>query len=296
MPLGAVYLGEQFFRPGESFRIVKHSEALIGEQRPHSHDFVEICYVCEGMGYHEVGEETYRVAKGDLFLINYEVKHAFYRDPEDEELVTYNLLFLPGFMDDSLLPFSDFSSLTMSYLFKDSWKEGRIRENLRLNAEEQREFDELIGKMEREYNGRLEGYNAVLRAYMIELIVKMMRGYQRRSAADERQPRRKSEIEAVLRYLDTHYREPFRLAELAKRTFFSKNYFSQLFKETTGMTAMHYLQLVRIEEACRMMLDPEKKIAQIALDVGYADYKAFYLAFKKQKGVSPHEYRSGLTP
>ncbi|WP_420872134.1 hypothetical protein [Cohnella rhizosphaerae] len=31
------------------------------------------------------------------------------------------------------------------------------------------------------------------------------------------------------------------------------------------------------------------------MDVGYADYKTFYLAFKKQKGRSPHEYRSGLT-
>ncbi|MEK3914842.1 AraC family transcriptional regulator [Paenibacillus sp. FSL H7-0331] len=289
-----VFQGNRFFREGESFSIVKHSESMMEDRSFHSHDFVEICYVYSGSGYHVVGEQIYEVAKGDLFLINYEVTHTFYRTAEQQELVTYNILFKPGFLDDSLRLFHDFTSLTLSYLFKDSWADEPFREDLRLSLDEQREFDQLIHKMDMEYNQRMPGHSAILRAYTIELIVMMMRGFQKRSTGNERQHKKASEIEAALLYLDTHFHEPIQLAELAKKTFFSKNYFSHLFKEATGLTVSQYTQLVRIDRACEMMRDPDKKIAQIALEVGYADYKAFYLAFKKQKTLSPHAYRSGL--
>lgn len=286
-----VYRGEMFFREDEPFSIVRCAEAQKADRVFHSHDFVEICYVSAGTGFHVVGGEEYRVAKGDLFLINYDITHAFYRDRGDDELVTHNILFKPGFLDVSLLPFHDFTSLTMSYLFKNIWDDKLIREDLRLGVDEQREYDRLIAKMHQEYLERPDGYDAVIRACMIELIVKIMRGFSRKSMSDRVQHKKASVIEAALRHLDAFYYEPVSLCDLARKWFISKNYFAQLFKETTGMTVSQYTRQIRIEEACRLIRETDKKMTQIALEVGYADYKAFFLAFRKETGVSPNEYQ-----
>lgn len=290
-----VYRGEKYFRDGESFSIIPHAEAAKDGLILHSHDFVEICYVYSGCGYHVIEDQEYRVAKGDLFLINYEMTHGFYRGPDDLELTTYNILFKPGFLDESLLPFNDFSSLTMSYLFKNEWDEDLVSEDLRLNHTDQREFDQLVIKMNREYSDRQDGYNAILRAYMIEFIVMMMRGFHNRSANDPVQPRKASMIEAAIQHLDSHYNETISLVDLARKTFISKNYFCQLFKEITGMTVSQYTQQMRIEEAIKLIRDTDMSMSEIAYEVGYSDYKAFYVIFKKLNGISPNEFKKGLS-
>ncbi|MHA6482904.1 AraC family transcriptional regulator [Paenibacillus sp. strain BS8-2] len=287
-----VYRGESYFREGEAFCIIQFPEAVKDRQKPHSHDFVEICYVYSGTGYHTIGEQEYEVSKGDLFLINYDMTHAFYRDPGDQELVTYNILFKPGFLDESLLPFHDFSSLTMSYLFKNQWDDDLVRSDLRLNAAEQREFDQLITKMDNEYHQRQDGYNAIIRAYMIELIVRIMRLFNQRGAGDVQQRKKASVIESAIQHLDKHYNEPVSLMDLARKSFVSKNYFCQLFKETTGQTVSQYTQQIRIDEACKQIVESNKTMNEIALDVGYTDYKAFYVTFKRLTGFSPNTYRN----
>ncbi|QNK56981.1 hypothetical protein [Paenibacillus sp. PAMC21692] len=93
-------------------------------------------------------------------------------------------MFKPGFLDESLLPSHDFPSLTLSYLFKDEWDARTVRSDLRLSMTEQHEFDQLIARIEREYNERQSGYYAIIQAYMIDVIVKIIHGSQSRSEND----------------------------------------------------------------------------------------------------------------
>ncbi|MBO9605671.1 MAG: AraC family transcriptional regulator [Paenibacillaceae bacterium] len=291
-----VYRGVTFFGGAEPFAIIRFAEPAEPDCVYHTHDFVEICYVVEGSGYHLVEGNRYRVGKGDLFLIHYDMRHAFYRGEEDGELVTVNVLFEPGFLDASLLAFHDFSSLAMSYLFRGVWDDEPFRADLHLSGSERSDFETLLGRMMHEHTLRPPGYQAVLRAHLIELIVGIMRGFHGRSAVEPEQRRKASVVEAALRYLDEHYGEPIRLGELAQKAFLSKNYFAGLFKETTGISVYQYGQQVRIEQSCRLMRETDMPLAGIALEVGFADYKSFYTAFRKQKGMSPQAYREGERP
>ena len=58
-----------------------------------------------------------------------------------------------------------------------------------------------------------------------------------------------------------------------------------------GISPQEYLVSYRMDMAAEMLKDTDKKIQEIAEEVGYADQMSFSRAFKKYKKMSPTEYR-----
>lgn len=61
--------------------------------------------------------------------------------------------------------------------------------------------------------------------------------------------------------------------------------------EQYGQTYSHLVQQVRFECAERLLQDPDTKIIDVALSVGYGDPSHFARAFRRLSGVSPREFR-----
>ncbi len=290
MTEGMVLKGSKFFREGESFFINKCEERTKQNIIFHSHDFVEICYVSAGNGYHLVRNKEYQVHKGDLFIINYDISHTFYKMNSKDSLVAYNIMFKPDFLDQNLINLNDFNDLTLSYLFKDVWSDDFTTEDLRLSGQEQVEFDALFGGIYREYILKQQGYMNIIRSYLVTLIIKIMRSFSKRCTDNVVIDKRSMIINSAIKHLRENYSRSLNLEELALKTFYSKNYLCRLFKEITGTTLSDYLQNFRVQEACKL-LNGNMKILDIAYEVGFSDYKAFFNSFKKIKGTSPSKYR-----
>ena len=86
------------------------------------------------------------------------------------------------------------------------------------------------------------------------------------------------------------YDKEISLTDIADYLSLHPNYFSALFKKDCGMTFMEYLRKVRIEKACALMKQSNRKLYEIAEQVGYRDALQFNRAFHKETGVSPSEY------
>ncbi|WP_167858979.1 response regulator transcription factor [Paenibacillus cymbidii] len=96
----------------------------------------------------------------------------------------------------------------------------------------------------------------------------------------------------VLKHIDAHFREEtLSLSETAARTGLSASHLSLLFKEEVGVGFIQYVTRKRMELAKELLRDPLRKAAEIAYEVGYADYSHFNKAFKKYCGLSPQEYK-----
>jgi len=74
------------------------------------------------------------------------------------------------------------------------------------------------------------------------------------------------------------------LETVADHVNMSKNYFSKLFKETTGTNFIEYLTRLRVEKAKELYTFTNLKVYQIAEKVGYSDWRYFCKVFKKQMG------------
>ena len=71
-------------------------------------------------------------------------------------------------------------------------------------------------------------------------------------------------------------------------------YFSKLFKDETGMNFSQYLMMVRMEEAKRLLSNPNYKVYEIAAKVGYNNSKHFNRAFKNYSGVTSEQFRKSI--
>lgn len=284
--------GKSLFRENEFVYVNRSDELKEFNGIMHKHDFIEIAYVISGKGLHIVGDRKYDTRKGDLFIVNYDIPHGFFPDPADgTEPVVYNCVFMPNFLDASLLGSTYFHDIFSSFLFKSFFpEESQKNADLSLSGADYQDIGNLFRKMYEEYKNRNKGYLEIIRAYLIELIVKILRLMDNNKQSNISLQNQRI-INHAIEYLRNNFNTDIRLEELAAKSFISKNYFSRLFKEVTGINFTDYVQNLRIDEACSLLKNTEMKVTDIAHQVGFKDMKFFYEVFKKHTGKTPGEFR-----
>ena len=82
---------------------------------------------------------------------------------------------------------------------------------------------------------------------------------------------------------------------MAKALHVSTFYFCKMFKKATGLTFVDYLGRVRIEKAKTQLLNPNRRVSEIAYDIGFTSLTNFNRVFKQVSGQSPTKYRLSKT-
>lgn len=99
----------------------------------------------------------------------------------------------------------------------------------------------------------------------------------------------------IEQYIRDHYMQTdLSLSKIAEEFNFSPAYLSTLFKNNCSQNITDYINAVRVEAACRMLLEDEAKVSWISEAVGYSNTTYFNKVFKKIKGCSPKDYREGF--
>lgn len=100
-----------------------------------------------------------------------------------------------------------------------------------------------------------------------------------------------SPVDKAINYIHAHYVDSLTLQEVADAVHVSKNYFSILFKKTTGHNFIDYVIDLRIQKAKELLQATDLKIYEVAERSGTSDVKYFSKLFKKITGWTPNEYR-----
>ena len=111
------------------------------------------------------------------------------------------------------------------------------------------------------------------------------------SAGVSRPPRVDSGFEKILKYLDEHFGEPVCAKSVSERFGYNESYFCRRFKAVTGFSMMNYLQILRMDQAQKLMTETQMEIGKVALACGFSDTGYFSACFKKHVGCTPTEFR-----
>lgn len=100
-------------------------------------------------------------------------------------------------------------------------------------------------------------------------------------------------LRAIIDYCTEHFAENLSLSTLESELHLNKYYISHLFSSKLGLRFNDYVNSLRINEACRLLLGSDHSVTHVSEAVGFNTLRTFNRAFTKQMGVSPTEYRRG---
>ena len=109
------------------------------------------------------------------------------------------------------------------------------------------------------------------------------------SASKETENRKN--IEKTINYIRDSIYDEITLDDLAKEAALSKYHFSRIFKKETGFSPLEYVFNTKINLAKTILITTNRKIADIALDLGFSSESSFINAFKSRTGFSPNGFR-----
>lgn len=253
----------------------------------HNHDFIELVYVADGSAEHSIlNGSSITVKKGNYFIVDHNTMHKF-TTKKDSMITVVNCLFLPAFVDKVLTGCETLESILNHYLIHLNCKTLRCSPADTVFDDEDGSVWEIINTMLCEYKEKNVGYIEVMRCKLIELLIKIAR-----NISDKENSALYSDISLdIIKYIESEYMNHITLGTACQKYNYSLPYLSRKFKNDVGVSFVNYLQNVRIEEGCRLLLNTEKRVGEIANMIGYEDIKFFNQTFKKILNTTPREFR-----
>lgn len=129
---------------------------------------------------------------------------------------------------------------------------------------------------------------------LLDLLVQSMGPVKLASAAYRAEPARYGEtrINHVLSYIGRNLSQELRESELAELAGQSASAFSRYFRRHTGVPFVQYVNRLRINLACQLLMSGELTITDICYQVGFSNLSNFNRQFLSLKNMSPSRWRA----
>ncbi|MEL7567775.1 MAG: AraC family transcriptional regulator [Dehalobacterium sp.] len=105
------------------------------------------------------------------------------------------------------------------------------------------------------------------------------------------QPKNFSCIEEAVSFIEENYYRDISLKDVSCHVFLSNSYFSHMFKKLVGCGVMEFITHVRVKQACKLLINTNYQVGEIAEQVGYMDSRHFSQVFRRIQGCTPTSFR-----
>ena len=99
------------------------------------------------------------------------------------------------------------------------------------------------------------------------------------------------QIDAIVSRITDNLARPLSAADLAAELDMTESRFSRFFRRATGNTFTDFVNQVRINRACQLLMESDRYISQICYEVGFNNIANFNRRFLDIKGMTPREFR-----
>lgn len=246
----------------------------------HSHEFIEMIYICEGEVTHSYNGENIKLNKNSYIFIDYNQPHCL--TDKSADLCIIRCIFIPGFIDSALKNNYTFSDVLSNYLIGIS---PLTVNSVKIFFDKNNEIKTELENMLTEYANKEIGYCQIMRSSLIKIIVLSMRN------SDIRNQNFGATVQRMIEYANKSYNSKKCLGELAAKLNYSESKLSYLFKNEFGITYTCYIRQTRIRISCHLLLQTNMSVEQISERIGYSDVRAYRKNFKAIMGTTPLKYR-----
>jgi YesN/AraC family two-component response regulator len=240
--------------------------------KSHYHEYFELYYLEYGHRYHIINGELYSLNAGEFSLFPPYVMHHSY----GENNIVFKRL-LVYFKPEVVMIPEVLSKLNSSI--------GVYKLNNKAGKHIYSKLVEILAEQNSRSIYSEEAMQMILNQLLIEIV-------RHTSESLETKPEKQDRITQILNYLHLNYAENIMLEELAAKFYISPYYLCREFKHYTNSTIIHYVNTLRVIRAQRMLMETNKSITDISIEVGFSNITHFGRVFKAIADTTPSKYRN----
>ena len=253
----------------------------------HTHNYVEMVYMCQGQTHHLINGADVLLREGELLILNQHATQEIF--PAGENDIAVNFIIWPQFFDTALQMIGEDDSPIRDFLV------GCLRGNssgmsyLHFEVADVLPIQNLLENLIWTLVNRQTNKRSINQLTMGLLFLQLTNHTETLRAdpnfADQQLMLR------VLRFVEEHYRDG-RLQDIADELHYDQWWLSRTIKRCSGKSFTELMQDKRMNQAVFLLRTTGMKVSEISSSVGYENISYFHRIFRQRYGVSPHKYRS----
>ncbi|MBE7465900.1 MAG: helix-turn-helix transcriptional regulator [Planctomycetes bacterium] len=166
---------------------------------------------------------------------------------------------------------------------------------IRLGLSEQRELIEAYDALREAHHGGRPGWMEVAAGQLLVALGILRRAVESPAADTAAGPAVERRLGLSLAFIEGHFAERLKLADLARASGWSEDYFGRVFRRAFGRSPLQHLLDRRVQEGRRLLAgDPRLTVPEAAHRSGFDDARHFARQFKRRYGQSPAAFRDAL--
>ncbi len=252
----------------------------------HSHNYIEVIYMCSGNTHHVINGKDVVLQAGELLFLNQRAEQEIF--PAGENDIAVNFIILPEFFDYGLKMMEAEENLLRDFVIGCLKGKNEALRYLHFKVADILPIQNLIENLIWTIWNKQSNRRSIQQATMGILFLHLMNYMERVETddADNRQPL----LMQVLSYIEEHYREG-ELAELAKNLHYDVYWLSKEIKKKSGQNYIELLQTKRLHQAAYLLVHTGMSVMDVGMAVGYDNLSYFHRIFQKYFGMTPRKYR-----
>ncbi|MFL7795875.1 helix-turn-helix domain-containing protein [Clostridium chauvoei] len=258
---------------------VKITYTSIKEYPIHWHNSIEILYVLKGSLKVNIDTDSFEILEKELEIINVEEAHRIHSD-EDNRVLVFHID--PYFFEKY---YKDINNIFFYTNTSDD------------NAQDGEEYDDFrifLSRILCETVQKTEDYDEVVEATLVDLLYHLINNFHYLTYEKEELKEKADQLaryHRISKYIFNNYDSNITLQDIAKKEFLSPHYLSHEIKYATGYSFTDLVNLTRVEESVKLLLDTDLSISDISDEVGFSHVRYLNKNFKIYYNCTPLQYR-----
>lgn len=276
-----VISGKKLLETGKNITVRPHTR--FAHFPEHTHDYVEMVYMCKGNTHHIINDTEVMLRQGELLLLGQNARQEIL--PAGEGDIAVNFIVRPAFFGDMLEYLGSEETPLRDFIIKCLYGEYPSG-YLHFLVAEVKPIQNLVENLLWTLISDTPNRRSINQLTMGLLFVQLLNHTNKLQVGEKEQ----ASIVRVLHYIEENY-VAGSLSEIADQMHYDLTWISRHIKRHTGKTYTELVQEKRLSQAAWLLRNTRQKVADIALSVGYENVSYFHRIFSQRFGQSPKAYR-----
>ncbi len=246
----------------------------------HWHYCIEILFVVKGTINLFINTEKFVIRENQVEIINIDEVHSIESDDPDNKVLIFQID--PSFFQKY---YSDIEN--MFFYTKSTGENSQL-------GDEYNDLRVFLSQLLCETVQHQDNYDEEIENILVKLLYHLINNFNYLIYEQEELRNNKEQLQryhSIYKYIYNNYQNNITLSDISNKEYLSTHYLSKEIKYATGYSFTEFVNLVRVEESIKLLLDSDLTLSEISEEIGFSHTRYFNKHFKLHYNLTPLQFR-----